>query len=212
MPETANKFVLTRGLSDIYVAEVLNDDNELEGGYKTGTPFKLIPAGEMTISPDSEVAQVYYDNGVFASVGREGASEITISGAGLRPAARAVLNGKDVDEATGAVFDSGDFTEKYYAFGGKKKNLDGTFEYFWFTKGTFSVPEESAKTEDDSTDTNGTELTYSAIQTQHVFTKTNKKCKRVVMDDSASGTTKVDFTKWFTNVVTPDNIPTVATE
>lgn len=203
-------FVLTRGLDELFIAEVTTDNNELDGGYTTGTPEKLIPAGEMTISPDSEVANVYYDNGVFASVGREGGTEITISGAGLRAAMRARLNAKDIDEDTGAVLDSGTFTEKYWAFGGRKKGLDGSYEYFWFNKGTFSVPEENAKTEDDSTDTNGTELTYTAIPTKHIFTKTGKVSKRVVMDDAITGKTKqVDFSKWFNNVVTPDNIPTV---
>lgn len=204
------KFVLTRGLDELFIAEVTTDNNELDGGYITGTPEKLIPAGEMTISPDSEVANVYYDNGVFASVGREGGTEVTISGAGLRAAMRGRLNAKDIDEETGAVLDSGTFTEKYWAFGGRKKGLDGSYEYFWFNKGTFSVPEESAKTEDDSTDTNGTELTYTAIPTKHIFTKTGKVSKRVVMDDAITGKTKqVDFSKWFENVVTPDNIPTV---
>lgn len=203
-------FVLTRGLDELFIAEVLTDNNELEGGYTTGTPEKLIPAGEMTISPDSEVANVYYDNSVFASVGREGGTEITISGAGLRAAMRAKLNAKDIDEETGAVLDSGTFTEKYFAFGGRKKGLDGSYEYFWFNKGTFSVPKESAKTEDGSTDTNGTELTYTAIPTKHIFTKKGKVSKRVVMDDAITGKTKqVDFSKWFEKVVTPDNIPTV---
>lgn len=204
------KFVLWRGLDELYIAEILTDDNELESGYTTGTPEKLIPAGEMGVAPDSEVSNVYYDNGVFATVGREGGTEISISGAGLRSAMLAKLNGKDIDEDTGAVLDSGTFTEKYYAFGGRKKGLDGSYEYFWFNKGTFSVPEENSKTEDDSTDTNGSDLTYTAIPTKHKFTKTGKVSKRVVMDDAITGKTKqVDFSKWFTKVITPDNIPTV---
>lgn len=212
MPEAAKdqNFVLFRGLDELYVAEVQTDNNEIDGGYTTGTPEKLIPAGEMSVSPDSEVASVFYDNSVYASVGREGSTEITISGAGLRAAMSAKLNAKDIDEDTGAVMDSGTFTEKYWAFGGRKKGLDGSYEYFWFSKGTFSIPEESAKTEDDSTDTNGTDLTYTAIQTIHKFTKTGKVSKRVVMSDATTGKTKqVDFSKWFTQVVTPDNIPTV---
>lgn len=206
MPD--EKFVLWRGLDELYIAEVLTDDNELDGGYTTGTPEKLIPAGEMSVSPDSEVANTWYDNGVYATVGREGSTEITISGAGMRAAMRAKLNAKDIDEDTGAVLDSGTFTEKYWAFGGRKKGLDGSYEYFWFNKGTFSVPEESAKTEDDSTDTNGENLTYTAIQTKHKFTKTGKVSKRVVMNDAVIGTTKqIDFSKWFTAVVTPDALP-----
>lgn len=205
------EFTLKRGLSDIFIAEVTNDDNEQSGGYTTGTPKHLIPAGELAITVDNESTQVYFDNVPFATVGREGNSELTLDGAGLRPAAIANINGKDVDSETGMVFDSGEFSEKYFALGGIMYNTDGTKQYFWFNKGTFSIPDENAKTKDDSTDTNGTSLTYTAIQTKHVFEKTGKVCKRVVMDDLAdeTKTKKVDFSKWFTSVVTPDNIPTV---
>lgn len=78
---------------------------------------------------------------------------------------------------------------------------------FWFLKGTFSVPEENAKTIGEDTDATGTELTYTAIPTTHVFSTNNKICKRVVMDTE---TTEVISTKnWFGQVVTPDNLSTI---
>lgn len=207
------KFTLKRGLESIFAAEVTNDDNELSGGYTTDTPFHLIPAGELAITVDGETVQVYYDNDVFASVGREGSSEMTLDGAALRPTALAKLNAKDVDTETGAVFDSGDWTEKYFALGGIMNNLDGSKTYFWFSKGTFSVPDETAKTKDDTTDTNGTSLTYTAVRTKHKFDKTQKGSKRVAIDtaenEAETATKKVDFSKWFDEVVTPDNIPLV---
>ena len=55
------------------------------------------------------------------------------------------------------------------------KNTDGTEEMFWFAKGTFAIPEQQDKTEDDSTDTNGMSLTYSAVKTTHLFN--GKPCK-----------------------------------
>ena len=92
-------FTLKRGLSNIFAAEIMEDDNETgEGhGYKTGTPFHLIPAGEMSRSVDSENTNVYYDNVVFYASGKEGATEISISGAALRPADVAKITGKTVD-------------------------------------------------------------------------------------------------------------------
>lgn len=199
-----SEFTLKRGLSDIYAAEVTNDDNEQSGGYTTGTPFKLIPAGEMSITVDQGKTNYWFDNTVFATVGREGASEITVTGAGLRAAAIAALNSKDVDATSGAVFDSGHFAEKYYALGCKKYNIDGTFEYVWFNKGSFSIPDESAKTEGEDEDAAGTSLTYTAIPTTHIFTETNKVCKRVILDSSTGNT--VDAANWFTMVKTPDNM------
>lgn len=197
-------FTLKRGLDELFCAEVLTDTAET---FTTGEPFKLIPAGEMSVSVDKDSTNYHFDNGVFATVGREGGSEITIAGAALRAAAIAKLNSKDIDEATGAVMDSGSYTTKYFAFGGRKKNIDGTYEYFWFAKGSFAIPDDDAKTEGEDTDATGTELTYTAIQTVHKFEKTGKVCKRVVIDTET--TEIVAEADWFAQVVTPDNLATV---
>ena len=196
-------FTLKRGLDELFVAEVLKDTAE---AFTTGDPFKLIPAGEMSIAVDKDATNYWFDNGVFAIVGREGGSEITVSGAGMRPADIAKLTGKTVDAATGAVLDDGMYTEKYWAFGGRKKNIDGTFEYFWFLKGSFAIPDDAAKTEGEDTDATGTELTYTAIQTVHKFAN-GKACKRVVIDTE---TTVINAeADWFEQVVTPDNVGSV---
>ena len=201
-----SEFVLKRGLKNIFAAEILTDDNESgEGhGYTTGTPFHLIPAGTMSRTVDSEKLDIFYDDTVFATVGKEAATEISIEGAALRADALARINNKDVDATTGAVVDSGEFAPKYFALGGESENLDGTTELFWFMKGTFAIPEQNDKTKDDSTDTNGMTLTFSAVQTKHVFELKNKVAKRVVIDTSI---TEVKSNKdWNAQVVTPDNL------
>ena len=202
-------FTLKRGLSNVFVAEVTTDDNEENGGYKTGTPYHLIPAGEMTRTVENDKANVYYDNVVFYQSGMEGATEVTITGAALRPADIAKLLAKHVDETTGAVLDTGEYKEKYFALGGETENTDGTKEYFWFMKGTFAAPEQNDKTKDDSTDTNGMELVYSAIQTQHLFDvgSDKKPMKRVVIDTETT-VLKADQT-WTAQVVSPDNLSTI---
>ena len=200
-------FTLKRGLDDIYVAEVTEDSIEK---FTTGTPFKLIPAGEMNTTVDKDSANYWFDNGIFAIVGREGASELGITGAGMRPVDVAKITGKEVDADTGAVIDEGVYVEKYWALGARKKNIDGTYEHFWFMKGSFAIPDEAAKTEGEDTDASGTELTYTAIQTVHKFEKTKKVCKRVIIDDE---TTKLNAeADWFAQVVTPDLLATVCTK
>ncbi|QHJ73608.1 major tail protein [Butyrivibrio virus Bo-Finn] len=199
----SNKFVLKRGLKNIYAAEVTQDDDE---AFTTGTPFKLIPAGELQVEVDSEVTPYYFDDTVFDQIGREGNSTATITGAGLRAAMIANLTGKDVDETTGVVLDDGLFKSKNFALAAQKENTDGTYELFWFMKGTFKTPKEDQKTHDDSTDAQGTELEYSAVPTVHKFTN-GKVHKRTIMDSS---TTRVkDNADWFEQVVTPDNLSTV---
>lgn len=210
--------VLKRGLKNIFAAEILIDDNETntaqEGetpnhGYVTGTPFHLIPAGEMSRTVDSEKTDIYYDDSVFETIGKEGATEVSITGAALRPDALAKINNKHVDATTGAILDTGDFAPRYFALGGESENTDGTSELFWFAKGTFAIPEQSDKTKDDSTDTNGMSLTFSAVKTQHLFSVNgnDKAIKRVVIDTSISElkTSK----EWTAQVVTPENLSTI---
>lgn len=203
-----DEFVLKRGLSNVFAAEIISDENS-EDGFKTGTPFHLIPAGEMTRNASTDKASVFFDNVVFYESGTESATDVSITGAALRPADVARLTGKYVDTDTGAVLDSGEYTEKYFAVGGETKNTDGTKEYFWFLKGTFAIPEQTDKTEDDSTDTNGMTLNYSAIRTKHQFAvgENKKGMKRVVIDTK---TTKLkDDQDWTKQVVTPDNLATI---
>ena len=203
-----DEFVLKRGLSNVFAAEILSDENS-EEGYKTGVPFHLIPAGEMSRNASSESTPVFFDNVVFYQSGSESATEISITGAALRPADIARLNAKHVDPETGAVLDTGEYKEKYFAVGGETKNTDGTKELFWFMKGTFAIPEQTDKTEDDTTDTNGMTLTFSAIQTKHQFDVNGEKkpMKRVVIDTK---TTKLKADQnWTAQVVTPDNLSTI---
>lgn len=202
----AGEFKLRRGLKNVFVAEITNDDNT-ETGYTTGTPYHLIPAGTMTRSPSSDSANTWFDDVVFATVGTEGATEITIEGASLRADAVAKLLGKDIDSTTGAVIDSGEYQEKYWALGGEAEGLDGSSEFFWFLKGTFTAPEESDRTKDESTDADGMTLTFNAIQTTHTFTSTSKVCKRVVIDTTTTEL-KADQ-EWTAQVVTPDNLSTI---
>jgi len=202
-----SEFVLKRGLKNVFAAEILTDNNEDGGGYTTGNPFHLIPAGEMSRTVDSEKVDIYYDDTVFATVGREAATEVSITGAALRPDLLAAINNKDVDATTGAVVDSGEYSPKYFALGGEAENTDGTTELFWFLKGTFAIPEQADKTKDDTTDTNGMTLTFSAVQTKHVFSLKNKVAKRVVIDTSI--TELKSSQSWTAQVVTPDNLSTI---
>lgn len=202
----ADEFKLRRGLSEVYAAEILSDDNG-EGGYVTGTPFHLIPAGTANRAPNSSVQNVWFDNGVFSAVGTEGATAITITGASLRAPEIARITGKTVDPDTGLVLDSGNYVEKYFALLGKADGVDGSTEYFAFLKGTFTLPEEDDRTEDDTTDANGMTLVYNAIKTTHKFITGGKTCKRVVFD---SKTSVIKTGKsWTEQVVTPDNKDTI---
>lgn len=199
-------FTLKRGLSNVFAAEVITDTKDK---FEVGTPFHLIPAGEMTRTVDAEKTDIYFDNGVFDTTGKEAATDVSVTGAALRAPDIARLLGKLVDPATGAVIDDGEFHTKYFAVGGEAENKDGTKELFWFMKGTFSPPERTDKTKDDSTDTNGTSLTYSAVKTIHEFDVAGekKRVKHVTIDTET--TELLADQEWTKQVVTPENLSTI---
>ena len=199
---------LRRGLKNLFAAEVLTDDNGTDG-YTTDDPFYLIPAGEMSRQVSRDVEDKFFDDVVFYRSGNEGATEITITGAALRQAKTALLQAKKIDSSTGAIIDTGEYEEKFFALGGTTENVDGTEEKFWFAKGTFSITSRSDKTKDDSTETSGDEITYSAVKTKHLFTVDSKSVplKKIVID---SKTTEIKSGKdWYEQVVTPDNLSTI---
>lgn len=200
MAETAKKFGLLRGLSEIYIDAITDSPDE----YKpAGKPEQLIPAGELKITKTVDKTQVYYDNAMYAEIAKEAPSEMEIIGAAIRAAFNAWLDGKEVDSATGAIIDDGDAHEKYFAISGKKDYTDGTSEYFWFLKCTYGGAEEATKTEDDSTDAAGMTLPFTAYKTQFKFD--NGKGAKVVRIDTATTKIKTDAS-WTAQVVTPDNL------
>ena len=198
--EINQKFGLLRGLSDIYICEI----SDTEAEYKAvGTPEKLIPAGELTIGKTVDKAQTYFDNGLFAEVAKEAASELSIVGAAVRAAFLAWLENKTVDTATGAVVDSGNYKSKFFAISGTRKYTDGTSEHFWFMKCTFNGAEETSKTEDDTTDSAGMTLPFTAYKTTHKF-QNGETCKVVKIDETV--TKLKDKAVWTAQVVTPDKL------
>ena len=197
------KFGLLRGLSDIFICEITDTE---EAYTPVGTPEKLIPAGELTISKSVDKAQTYFDNNLFAEVGKEAPSELSIVGAAVRAAFLAWIEGKAVDAATGAILDDGDWHSKYFAISGKRDYTDGTSEYFWFNKCSFNGAEETGKTADDSTDSAGMTLPFTAYKTTHKFQ--NGNTSKVVRIDTAT-TKLLDKAVWTAQVVTPDNLATV---
>lgn len=199
------KFGMLKGLSEIYICEI---KDTAEAYTPVGEPQQLIPAGEMTISKSLEKAQNYYDNAMWAEIGMEAPSEMSIIGAAVRAAFLAWIEGKTVDAATGAIIDDGDWHEKYYAISGKKDYTDGTSEYFWFLKTSFGGAEEAAKTKDNSTDSSGSTLPFTAYSTIYKFAKGGNKHAKVVRIDTAT-TKLLAEANWVAQVVTPDNLEEV---
>lgn len=188
-----------RGVSNLVYAEVLTDDAD---GFTTGEVKVLAPVAEIGKTTESSSEAHYYDNKPLIVVDSTGADEITCSVAGIPVEVLADITGQYFDKDLGAMIE-GERTPKYFALGYETKKTDGTKVCVWRLKGTFAIPEETAATEDDGTDANGQEVTYTGIMTTHEFAKTGKGAKAVVVHESEGN---ADLSTFFDEVTTPDTL------
>lgn len=198
-----------RGVEDLVAAEVLTDNNAAEGGgYTTGEVFGIAGVAEISKSTSSSNESHYYNNMPAVVVSSTGADEVTLSVSAIPLEILAKITGQKYDERTGTLIE-GERETKYFAIGYKTKKTNGDYVYVWRLKGTFNIPESTHATENDGTDANGQELTYTGINTTHKFNKVtdkngNKKGAKAINVDVAKGL--ADVSTFFDEVVTPDTL------
>ena len=188
-----------RGVDNLVYAEVTKDDNETEGGYVTGAVKPLSPVAEIGRTTESSSETKYYDNKPMIVVNSTGSDEITITCAPLQLETLADITGQTFASTKGRMIEGARST-KYFAIGYRTKGTDGGYRYVWRYKGTFAIPEETYATENDGTDTNNTELTFTGISTTHTFTN-GGSVKAMVVDTRYDG---ADVSTFFETVTTPD--------
>lgn len=189
-----------RGVEGLVAAEVTNDDNNT--GYVTGQVFAIAGVAEISKTTDSSNEAHYYDNIPAVVVSNTSSDTVTISVSAIPFDVLATITGQNYDETTGALIE-GPRDLKYFALGYKTKKTNGDEVFVWRYKGTFNIPDQTNSTENDSTDANGQELTYTGISTTHKFTKTGKGAKALVVDTSKG---LADVSDFFENVTTPDTL------
>ena len=199
-----DKTVEFRGCDNLVFAEVLTDS--ADATYSTGSVTMLAPVAEISKTVDSNSEVHYYDNVGMITIHSEGADEITLTVPALDLATLGTLLGKTVDTTTGAFID-GEAVERYFAIGYRLRLTDGTYRYVWRNKGTFAIPDETSQTENDGTDTNNQELTFTGVKTITAFVN-GGRTKGVVIDERDG---KCDLTTFFNSVQTPDTIGDLAT-
>lgn len=196
----ANVYDEIQGIDMVHIAEVTEDTAD---AYATEQFEQLAPAGELTKTTEQASSTTYYDNVPFNAITSEGADTLTLTCPVLPIAVYGKILGKTVDPTTGALFDEGIPSNKYFAVSYRLRFVDGTFRYVVKYKVKFSIPDEAAKTLDASTDVNNMSLTMTAINTTHKFEANGKSMKGIFVDERDG---KADVSTWFDTVVTPDNI------
>lgn len=202
MNKNLDEIVEYRGVTDLVIAEVLTDNNKQGEGYTTGQVIELAGVGEISKTTSNSSESKYYNNMAAIVINSTGADEIKCSVSVIPQDKLALITGQDYDEATGTLIE-GERKVKYFALGYKTKKTNGDEIYVWRHKGTFNIPDNTHATENDGTDSNGQEITYTGISTTHKFTKTGKTAKAINVDVAKD---LADVSTFFDTVTTIDTL------
>ena len=197
-----------RGCRNLVYAEITTDDNEVSGGYVTGTVKALAPVGEISKTVETASEAKYYDNVAAIIVNSEGSDTVTFTIAVPSDEVLADITGR-VYDASKKAFIEAPRKNKYFAVGYIIGEVgEGEEErYVWRYKGTFNIPDETAATKDNGTTSNNMSLVFTGIYTEHEFTNgggTSVKAPAKSMFVRSGGT--VTEAKFFEEVYTPDTV------
>lgn len=193
-----------RGVEGLVYAEVTADDDK---SYTTGEVKQLAGVAEIGRTTETSSEPHYYDNVPAVVVSSTGSDEVTCTVSAIPLDVLAEITGQQYDINLGVLIE-GERETKYFALGYKAKKTNGKEVYVWRYKGQFSIPDSTHATEDDGTDANGQEITYTGISTTHKFTKTGKRAKAMNVDLEAD---KANVSTFFDTVTTPDTLTAKST-
>lgn len=187
------------GVDNLHFAIVTDTQTE----YTATTPKYLAPAAEIAAEAETNNTPTYYDNVPGNNYVSEGVTTMTITVSNVPAHKAALLLGKDYDEATGRVLDSGLPNPPDVAVGYRANIGRSDHRYTWYLKGTFSGGAEEAATKSNDVDIRTYQLTYTAVATtkKWVINGEEKPLKKNYGDTTDPA---FDPTGWFTQVQTPD--------
>lgn len=155
------------GLDNVVIAKLLTDDGASLPVYDTPIPLK--GAVTASVNPNSSVETDYADNGAFFVTGNRANTEMTLELTNVAPATLALMLGQT--RANGITQEKPLDQAPYFALGfrvwigGTDENGNKIFEYFWYSKGKFSVPETGGNTKADSIEFQHVSLTAQFVPT-----------------------------------------------
>ena len=135
------------GLRDLYVA-ILNEDTAAATSYET--PERIIGAITANVNPNSSSATLFADDGPMDTASTLGEIELELGTYDLPLPTQAKLLGHSYDETTGLLKKGANDVAPWVAVGFRSLKSDGSYRYFWLTKGKFRPTEENIETKGDS--------------------------------------------------------------
>ena len=176
------------GLDNVVIAKVLSDTAE---GITFDTVIPLKGAVNATVNPNSDVAVDFADNGPFFSASNRGNTELSLEMIDVDVDVLAQLLGQR--KVNGITVETPLDQSSDYALGfrvwlaGKDGSGNNRYQYFWYAKGKFSVPETGGETKTDSLNFGHISVTAQFVQTQFVPNgqETGTICTHIRTDDPA---------------------------
>lgn len=156
------------GLDNVVIAELLNDANGTTPPTY-GEVIALNGAVTATANANSSVETDYADNGAFFAVDNRGNTELSLELTNVAPSTRAKMLGQK--RQNGVTVETSQDQAPYFAMGfrvwigGTDENGDKIYQYFWYAKGKFSVPENGGNTKGE-----GVEFQHVSMTAQFVST------------------------------------------
>lgn len=194
-----NEYRSSIGLKNLYVAEVLEDDNS---GYVADTPEYMAPACEATSTPKSNSKIQYADNQPYDPMTAEGETEIKLKATAIPSMLLAKITGRVADLTTGRVYDNNGIPP-YYALMFESLRADGKVRYFAYLKGRFMMPPETFVSTSDTPNPQIPEIVFEAVKTIYQFVLSESitdGVKRVFGDQDVLN---FDASNWYTAVPYP---------
>jgi phi13 family phage major tail protein len=187
------------GASDVYVAALTAGTDTATVAPTYGTPVKLAGAAKITGNPNGALVTDWGDNGSFFVTNTRGALQISLELIDIDPAVLAAVLGQTY--ASGKVQESAFDQSPWYAIGfkvwigGVDNSGNKIYEYFWYSKGKFTIPQQGASTKKATISPEHTVVTGE-------FAKLNYNdvlCMHARTDDTAVAAATI--TGWFTTPV-----------
>ena len=174
------------GLDNVVIAKVLSDSSE---GISFGEVIALKGAVNATVNPNSDVAVDFADNGPFFSASNRGNTELNLELIDVDVDVLAQLLGQR--KVNGITVETPLDQSSDYALGfrvwlaGKDGSGNNRYQYFWYAKGKFSVPETGGETKTDSLNFGHISVTAQFVKTQYVPNgqETGTICTHIRTDD-----------------------------
>jgi hypothetical protein len=200
-----------RGCSKFYGAEIIEAE---DGSITYGKPFVVAPVKSISKTEEEASEEVWADNELQYEVngGKTVARQFEVTN--LLPEIEAKLMGQDVvtiGEGGLKGYSTPAFSNRpYFAFGYALHDGDpeNPCEYVWAYRGRVqSISKASSTITKGDTTSTGRTMDINFFNSKELFEATNKRNLDMLVPVAEA--TGFDLTKWFEQVVTPDNASTV---